>query len=94
MRRYLLTESRAHSQVINTPNTRTATDTCSMTCGVMTFSSSGSLSTSQVAAPHRMPSPKAAANTPVQKLRPRNGRRMKLQLAPTSFMVWMRKRLE
>ena len=35
-----------------------------------------------------------AASTPIQKLRRRNGRRMNAQLAPTSFMVWIRKRLE
>lgn len=94
MRRYRLMDISAQREVITTPNINTETMTTIITPGVITANKSGSYFTKAYASPINAASAAAPASIPTHTLRIRNGRRMNDQLAPTSFMVCIRKRLE
>ena len=69
------------------PNKKTDAITITNVLRVMMSISCGSYLTSITASPIRMASAISPAKMPIHMLRNRNGRRMKLQLAPTNFMV-------
>ena len=94
MRRYLLIDMYAHSVVIIIPNTITAAATMIILSGDTIASSSGSYFTAVYASAVRMALATAPESIPIHRFLVMNGRRMKLQLAPTSFMVCIRNLLE
>ena len=87
MRKYLLIDIYAHMEVITKPNAKTDAMTINVVFGVIISMSCGSYFTSIAANTIKMASAISPANIPIHKLRIKNGRRIKVQLAPTSFMV-------
>ena len=84
----------AHIVVIIIPNTITAAATIIMLSGDMIAKSSGSYFTAVYADAVRMAFATAPERIPIHRFLVMNGRRMKPQLAPTSFMVCIRNLLE
>ena len=92
MRRNRFTEKKAQAIVSTKPHPNTLPSVVSITEGVMSRPRAASQSIKYFIAAKSKPPASEAEMKPIQKAWRMNGLRMKLHLAPTSFIVWMVKR--
>ena len=87
MPKCLLTEKKAQVRVSKMPTTGTATSVTPITIGVTRAAASTSQRSRAAMPAYNTPSASYEESNPIQKACNRKGRRMKLQRAPTNFIV-------